>query len=755
MIGLTKKTVTIMMILAMIIALTPSLFINGVAFAAETNTVSTTEEAQNALDDAAEGDAIILDEGTYGTLYLRNDNSNANRILQDVTIKAATGKAVHVEQIVYQKITGKSLDIENLVIDGLDFNVPEKTGVLVDVDGGGSVRVNGLTVQNCTKIGNKSTGTTYDNAAFIGLYYDGTTAIGTKFAGDNIKTCGYHDIKILNNNIEAVLQPIKCPNAGPLYGMTVSGNTFTDCLDNHMMLSTKTTGTVTVSDNTFDKMTGRAMRISGAEADAKFVFRNNTITNPQMYDTGGDGDLTKITGTAGFQVITDTNNDWVKTVDTPTKWLAMGIVAKIGDTAYGTFEDALAAAENKTVKLYIDLDLTNYPEMKYTAFDIDGCTLDLDGHTFTVNDGGVVYQGDNMTIKNGKFIVNTSASEYRYAMHIGDERATKNVVVENVECTGGINVYNTGNAVIKDAYVVGTTYYAVWADEDAEVIIESGTFTSASTKGNAVIANAGKSYDSVTIIKGGQFSANGTVQMFLKGSNVILMGGTFNVNPKLVGGDVTIFKGYKVVDNGDGTWSVIEDNSQGEVIVEETSKTLKVKTNIAVSDLNLTPAEIEAINAGGTLKAVLEVEKVKIPQEGIGDAAKVKALVAEKKMTFGTFIDVNLYTVVDDGDCNAVVETKNPIAITVQIPEEIRQSGREYSIIRVHNGQAEVLTKGKADANWNITFETDKFSTYAIAYTDSAVDTGDHTNVVLYVILGVVAILGLIVALIAKKRSVK
>ena len=59
----------------------------------------------------------------------------------------------------------------------------------------------------------------------------------------------------------------------------------------------------------------------------------------------------------------------------------------------------------------------------------------------------------------------------------------------------------------------------------------------------------------------------------------------------------------------------------------------------------------------------------------------------------------------------------------------------EDSIVRVHNGVADVLATAKADKNWNVTFETDKFSTYAIAFSDSVIDTGDSSMLVLYAYL--------------------
>ena len=51
---------------------------------------------------------------------------------------------------------------------------------------------------------------------------------------------------------------------------------------------------------------------------------------------------------------------------------------------------------------------------------------------------------------------------------------------------------------------------------------------------------------------------------------------------------------------------------------------------------------------------------------------------------------------------------------------------RTYYIIRMHDGKAEVIPSSVE--NDKITFATDKFSTYALAYADASVKSDDGTN---------------------------
>jgi uncharacterized repeat protein (TIGR02543 family) len=62
-----------------------------------------------------------------------------------------------------------------------------------------------------------------------------------------------------------------------------------------------------------------------------------------------------------------------------------------------------------------------------------------------------------------------------------------------------------------------------------------------------------------------------------------------------------------------------------------------------------------------------------------------------------------------------IQELLAPISITIRIPEEYR-GYKNYHVIRIHNGVAEVLETEYHQDNQTLTFETDRFSTYVIAY---------------------------------------
>ena len=103
----------------------------------------------------------------------------------------------------------------------------------------------------------------------------------------------------------------------------------------------------------------------------------------------------------------------------------------------------------------------------------DNTVLDMNGKTISDKNMDLIIQGKNGTVKNGIFSVLEGGA---YALFVGDEGETDNIVIENVIMYGGVNVYNASKVTLRNCEIHGTTYRAVWADFNAEIIIESGTY---------------------------------------------------------------------------------------------------------------------------------------------------------------------------------------------------------------------------------------------------------------------------------------
>lgn len=97
----------------------------------------------------------------------------------------------------------------------------------------------------------------------------------------------------------------------------------------------------------------------------------------------------------------------------------------------------------------------------------------------------------------------------------------------------------------------------------------------------------------------------------------------------------------------------------------------------------------------------------------------------------GLYFDISLLKRTGVSEAEKVTETNGRIKLSITIPEDLRQSNREYKIIRVHDGQVSVLDGNYDDETGIFSFETDRFSSYALVYTEDSANvpkSGDSSN---------------------------
>ena len=224
---------------------------------------------------------------------------------------------------------------------------------------------------------------------------------------------------------------------------------------------------------------------------------------------------------------------------------------------------------------------------------------------------------------------------------------------------------------------------------------------------------------------------------------------------------------------------------------------------------DITADELAQIANGASVDIVLTVKEANVPDE-------VKAAMAQaaKDYTIGHYLDISLFKYMTvngkQQDGVALRTTKNALTISVAVPDALINTNsaviRTYCIVRNHEGTIDVLDATFDAASKTLTFKTDRFSDYAIAYKDTAVpssgsnpgsnsgsnnssndsetkknevtaptptptptpastskpstitaapQTGDTSNPTLYVVLLVASLLGLAVVFVCKKRNDK
>lgn len=143
-----------------------------------------------------------------------------------------------------------------------------------------------------------------------------------------------------------------------------------------------------------------------------------------------------------------------------------------------------------------------------------------------------------------------------------------------------------------------------------------------------------------------------------------------------------------------------------------------------------TDGEKQQIAGGADAKVWLEVTKTDESNIPTVDKTKVEN---EAKNIMGdhptiTYFDVDLYKQIAGDTKERLHEPGINIKVTIQIPSDLLNHDktivREYKIIRLHDNDVSVLSGEFDEASKEFTFETDKFSTYAIAYSDIQLVTG-------------------------------
>lgn len=201
---------------------------------------------------------------------------------------------------------------------------------------------------------------------------------------------------------------------------------------------------------------------------------------------------------------------------------------------------------------------------------------------------------------------------------------------------------------------------------------------------------------------------------------------------------------------------VIVDTPSVDETQKVTAVTVGVKKTDDLSNILLDSVLNTKLDLSEVSNTVVEVNvSNKKDTELVEDVlTKIKAVAEENKTTIATYFDIVLN--VKDGDSDEVLgtldELTNKIKFVIALPEDIAKVAdgyvRKYYVVRYHDGKAEVLdasSDGKV-----VTFESDKFSSYALAYTDTKnttpteeenPKTGD--NIIISVIAGAISITGL------------
>lgn len=165
----------------------------------------------------------------------------------------------------------------------------------------------------------------------------------------------------------------------------------------------------------------------------------------------------------------------------------------------------------------------------------------------------------------------------------------------------------------------------------------------------------------------------------------------------------------------------------------------------ALADILLTSEEQELFKDGYNVRVILAVDNVDISISDSEKSIATNALDTLEDYKTGQYYDIKLYKVIS-GKKHQVAVTDKPITVAIDIPDALRDQNREYKVVRIHDGKADILNDRDYISN-TITIESDLFSTYAIVYRDKAASdtdfpyTGIESPLPLLITIGAIALL--------------
>ena len=228
--------------------------------------------------------------------------------------------------------------------------------------------------------------------------------------------------------------------------------------------------------------------------------------------------------------------------------------------------------------------------------------------------------------------------------------------------------------------------------------------------------------------------------------------------------------------------TVVKKQETEQAVKDETAKVVATILGGRVSE-EVVSAEtatkvVNAINSGKSVQTEIIVKEMTAQEvEQITDSdksaieEKVAAELGEKADV--QYLDLSIVLKAGNEELGTLNKLEEKITITVAIPEELKAENRAYKVIRNHEGVVEVLDT-VVNEDGTISFKTDRFSTYALAYAEQegtgsntstnanqgnntpttdtkAPQTGDNNTVIIYMVMCLSAVIAILAV---KKRNI-
>ena len=475
--------------------------------------------------------------------------------------------------------------------------------------------------------------------------------------------------------------------------------------------------------------------------------------------------------------------------------------ASDGDTVAleDNFEGDYILISNK--KITLDLGNYNINTTDYAAIYVYGGEVTIKGTgtiKSTSNNGiqaqnGAVVKVENVKIEGGYHGISVGNTNNLTSATVTVDNAT----IRSQEFGIAVFVdstltFNSGSITTADNCGIGGNGIASYIQEDGiKITINGGTITGNIQSAGYASCGMYLPQKSKTTITGGTITSTTGPGIVMRGGELTMTGGTINAqgaanltgwvgdkkNQLAVSGiimDQTTIGGYtdapnmKVTVSGTATINGVKDSIECMPGDAGATCNITLQSGVYNSEPDATTIQegyqvYEVLNVeDGEEKYVVaseddisnEVISAPITKDDVeeSDMTLLKSALEENLIVAG-FYEILLTQTVGENIIGIIAENENKVDVTIGLPTNLKElkNGfkRKYVIIRVHEGKTDVITDVKDNGDGTITFKSDKFSTYMLAYEDVEETTETVTppktfDSIVISIISLISILGVI-----------
>lgn len=430
---------------------------------------------------------------------------------------------------------------------------------------------------------------------------------------------------------------------------------------------------------------------------------------------------------------------------------------------------------------------------------IDGkkVVIDLNGHKITNNDDALIVQnGADVTVKGNGTIESTGDTgvvviNAKFTLESGDIKSQEFGVF-----TSGKGTFNMNGGTITTVDNCGAGGNGSSGYEDYTININGGVINANITSASYVSCGIYHPNRGTVNMTGGTINSSNGAGIVQRAGTLNVTGGTINTQEKTkdilgkVGDSRIVVPASAIVVDKKANYPqvstlstkisdsvVINSVAKNIAVVKDDSDPFTVKAEGGIYTDEPTADEIaegyvaKKIIAGANENKYTIVKESELKLKVISGMIS-KADIDEKevelinkelndKYTLIGYYDVLLTKITNNGDVvEYVSEADSKVKVTLGLPDGLPKVKdgyiRKYYVVKMHNGKATLIDDVTDNGNGTVSFMSDEFSTYAVAYVDVVNNSNPATSdtIVIYLAILGICIVGLGAVILSRREKV-